>query len=170
MKFVAGLLLVCLLSGFVFAEEVVRDEKWQSNFKKWQKLPQERKDQLKRSFSELQKMTPEQRKEFFQMAKRFHNLPAERKENLRKKFEFLQSLSREQREAIRKFVRFYHRLPFRKKRMFNQRLLRMRNLPPEQRELELQKSPIWPRLNEAQRDALREFLFHRRDRRERRVD
>jgi hypothetical protein len=159
MKFVAGLFLLLLLSGFAFAEEIVRDEKWQQNFRKWQQLPPERKNQLKEKFSELQKMTPEQRKEFFNKAQRFGNLPAEKKKNLRQKLELLQSLTPEQRKTIWKFLRFYKQLPFHKKRMFNQRLVRLRALPPEQRELELQRSPIWPELNEAQRDAMRKFLL-----------
>lgn len=156
---VAGFLLIVLFSAFSFAEEIVRDQKWQENYRKWQQLPQERKNQLKEKFDQLQKMTPEQRKEFFQNAKRFGNLPAEKKENLRKKFEFLQSLSPEQRQTIWKFVRFYKQLPVHKKRLFHRRLLRLRTLPPEQQELALQRSPIWPKLNEAQRDAMRKFLL-----------
>ena len=157
--FVAGFLLLVLFSGFSFGEEIVRDQKWQENFRKWQQLPEERKKQLKQKFDQLQKMTPEQRKEFFENAQRFGNLPAQKKENLRKKFEFLQSLSPEQRQAILKFLRFYQKLPFHKKRMFNRRLLRLRTLSPEQQELQLQRSPIWPKLNESQRKAMRKFLL-----------
>jgi len=142
-----------------YAQDQTQDQKWQENYKKWQQLPEAKKQELRRKFAELRSMTPEERKEFENNAQNFRNLPEKQKEKLQKRLQFIESLSEEQRMAFRKVIRLFHTLPLQRKSMLRRRVIMLRAMPPERRERFLSHSPVWNRMTEEQRETMRKFLF-----------
>ena len=150
------LLLILLFPVMIHAQT---GEKWEENYRRWQKLPPERKEELRLRFQQLKSMSPEQRQAFFARLAWFQNLPQERKEEMREKFQFFRGLPPEQQQSIRKFVGRWQQAPVLEREMMKRRIQRLRGMPPEQREQTLRDSRIWMRLNDQQRQGLRQFLF-----------
>jgi Protein of unknown function (DUF3106) len=153
------LLFFSLVASLLFAQEVIRDERWRENYRRWQTLPEERKQQLRDRFAELRTMTPDERKQFAKNAEIFRQLPAQDKERLHKRLEFLRNLSENQRASFRKLARFYRTLPMQRKSILKRRFLLLRAMPPLRRELLLRRLHFWSRMTDPQRERLRNFLF-----------
>lgn len=164
MKILRFLLLPLVLPLSLLAQSPqTQGPQWQENFRRWQELSPERREELKHRFEQLKSMSADQRRRFLEMAQRFRSLAPLERDKLRKRFELYRSLPPEHQEIIRKFVKRWVVMPPLQRQVMRNRIERLRAMSYEERERVLREhTPAWKRLNEVQRQSLRRFLFEKK--------
>lgn len=77
-------------------------EKLRRKYKEWQSLSPEEKDKMRRRMDRLNNMSPREREVYRQLHKKWRHLPPDERQQLQKELDNWENLSPQQQEAIRR--------------------------------------------------------------------
>ena len=128
------------------------------NLRKWQGLPEEQKEELRKRYQRFKSTDPIQKRKILEKFQHYKNLSPEQKKHVRENWEKFKSEPLEQREKLRKKYKRWQSLSEEQKRSFHERHKRFREMPPEKQEKLMQKREKWQSLPSEKRQQLqREF-------------
>lgn len=94
-------------NGYVYAyrEDNVSEDNRQRNYRRWEGLPPEEKDQLRNRMNQYKQLTPEDRQQYRQKYEQWKNLPPEDRRQVQQSIKGWNDLSPEEKEAVRRRLR-----------------------------------------------------------------
>ena len=129
--------------------------------RRWQQLPPEQKQKLRKRLERWRNLDPAQKAEIKQRFQRYQQLPPELKKKVRQNWGRIRNLPPNRRQEIVEKYKRWQQLPPEKKQLIRERYKRFRGLPPEQRQQLRERREKWQNLAPERKQELREEFRQR---------